>query len=65
MLKTFHDYEVLSLAHDPSADTLELTMRAPSGEQEKLKLNGCSIFRVCDFVRQNVVYELSFTSGAE
>lgn len=64
MLSAFHDYEVMSIEHNPSAETLALKMRSPSGGQEKLLLQGCTIFRINDFIHQNVVYELSFTSGA-
>lgn len=46
MPNAFHDYEVLSLAHDPDEATLQFIMRAPSGELAELLLRGCSTFRL-------------------
>jgi len=61
----FHDYEILSLVHEPRDETLQLAVRAPSGEVANLVLRGCSVFRVCDFIRQNVIERIIFTSGPE
>lgn len=64
MSNTFHDYELLSLVHEPREERLQLTFRAQSGVIETLMLRGCTQFRACDVISQNVIDRIIFTSGA-
>lgn len=65
MLNSFHDHEVLAVAYDPAQETLCLRIRSPSGDIVELKLQGCSQFRVNDFIRQNVISRLTLRTGPD
>lgn len=60
---SYHDALLVAIASDRSSEQLNLVLEDESGKRHSLKLVGCRIFRVSDFISQNVVSRIYLLQG--
>lgn len=59
----FHDSELKRIEISPLPGQLELSFALPNGGRAEIRLYECSLFKVSEFVTQNVISRLHYCSG--
>ena len=64
-LEEFHDARLQAIDSDSGDRTLKLTIAPEGGINRILVLHGCQLFRVTDFIAQNVISRMIVVQGPD